>query len=551
MKLIKALAGLVVALLLLVAIALWILPPRLIHWGIEHYGSQGVGAKVDVGDVNFSWLDSKLEILDLAVTNPSQPMENALQLDRVTTQFDLMRLFDSKVYLDLVLVEGITLDAARQSSGALPGVAAVEQEESEFSMPNLGLPDTSEMVAKEKALYQSKIDGFNKELEQRQKNWQAIVDKMPDEAKLDQYQQQWKQAKSGNFLEKVKAADDIRKQVKKDIKQIKAAQNQLDAEYGQLQSDYKNLKGLSDQSLDQIIKQLGLSDSILANVGNAVIGGKAQQWLQTGQGYYQLLLGGQAGSSDGVSQQALAKTSPDFLVKLLRLTGPFKQGDRTGTIEGQIENISEAPDLYSDPINVDIKAVGELLGNISMQGVLDHRAGKEAKDNISVSVKDSVLTDFALSQSDALSVLLEKAKLNFDANAKIVSGDQLNLDMEGLFSDFAVQLAGSQSQEAWADSLINSMQKMNVLTLDAKADGQVDKPNLKVSSNLNDVFKSVLGNVIKEKSATVKKQVKGELDQALTEQLAPINDKMTGLASYGKVADDRLDEFNQLLKTIK
>ncbi|MCG8536069.1 MAG: hypothetical protein MI808_13350, partial [Pseudomonadales bacterium] len=118
MKLIKGVVGFVVVLLVVVLVALWLLPPRIIHWAIEDYGSQAVGAKVDVGSVEFSWLASQLQIHDLAVTNASQPMTNAVQFDRIATQFDLMRLFDSKVYLDLVLVEGIALDGARETSGA-------------------------------------------------------------------------------------------------------------------------------------------------------------------------------------------------------------------------------------------------------------------------------------------------------------------------------------------------------------------------------------------------------------------------------------------------
>ena len=158
MKLIKGVVGFVVVLLVVVLVALWLLPPRIIHWAIEDYGSKAVGAKVDVGSVEFSWLASQLQIRDLAVTNASQPMTNAVQFDRIATQFDLMRLFDSKVYLDLVLVEGIALDGARETSGALPGVTPSEEDESGFALPDLGLPDPSQLIEKEKALLLDQLE---------------------------------------------------------------------------------------------------------------------------------------------------------------------------------------------------------------------------------------------------------------------------------------------------------------------------------------------------------------------------------------------------------
>ena len=552
MKLIKGVVGFVVVLLVVVLVALWLLPPRIIHWAIEDYGSQAVGAKVDVGSVEFSWLASQLQIHDLAVTNASQPMTNAVQFDRIATQFDLMRLFDSKVYLDLVLVEGIALDGARETSGALPGVTPTEQEESGFALPDLGLPDPSQLIEKEKAIYLAKVEEFNDQLNQREQRWQAAIDGLPDETNLDAYEKQWKQAKSGNFLEKLEKADGIRKKVKKDIDQIKSVQSKLDREYEQLQTDYRNLKGLSNQSMAQIIDELGLSESVVANIGNRIASGQAKQWLQTGYSYYNLLLGGEAGpASEEEAAVSEPKTSPDFLIRLLRLTGPFQQGGRTGTVEGEVTNISDAPSLHPEAIKVDINALGEALGAISLVGMLDHTQADQVKDQLTLKVKDSALSNFSLADSDSLSLALEKATLNLDAQARVGSNQNLDFDLKGLFSDLAVQMAGQQSEEAWAGSLLKSLQNMDRVSLNAKASGKVSDPTLTVSTNLNNLFKSAFSGVVKQQSAALEKQVKGELDAALSEQIAPLESKLGAMASYSEQADGRLDEFKSLLKSIK
>ncbi|MCP5018791.1 MAG: TIGR03545 family protein [Ketobacter sp.] len=556
MKTIKRLFLFLLVIIFAAGVALWVLPSPLIKWAIENLGSEAVGAKVEVDSVSFSWFPTSIRLNDLAITNPSEPMTNAVEFHAIATELNLMEAIGGKIYLEEVLVEGIALDTAREHSGALPNRVEPPQQDSSFTMPDLGLPDPSALVEKEKALYQSKIDAFNTEIDARQARWESVLQQLPSEDKLAQYEADWQRAKKANALEKLSQANKISKALQQDIDKLKAGEKQLKQEYAQLQQDYKNLAGLSGKSIDQIINELGLSDSVIANLGNQLLSGKVQQWLQTGKGYYELLLGGSSDSVDA-SQQSVAEiqTSPDFLVKLIRLSGPFEHAGRSGIINGDIKNLSDAPALWSQPVSIDVNAVGDALGTIKLQGLLAHQKGGSEQDSLSLSVRDSRLQQVALSQSDSLGLLVNKARLNLEASASIQSLSQLDLKLDGVFSDLdmALNQGGDQNsgQADWQKTLAANLSSLQKLTLAGTAKGPLQNPDLKVSTNLNGILKNALSAELKQRSNALRQQVQGQLDQALQQQMQPLQARLGDLGGLSGEADERQKEFESMLKKLR
>jgi len=554
MKLIKRILTFVVVVLLALVLALWLLPAPLIKWAIENPGSQAVGAKVEVDDVDFSWFPTALTLSNLAITNPRQPMTNAAAIQTLSTEVNVMELLNGKVYLEQVLVEGIALDQPRSVSGALPGQPDAVEDESGFALPDLGLPDTTALLEQEKAIYQQRIDAFNQQLTQRQQRWQGMLKDLPDEQNLDKYEERWQQAQKGNVLDKLSTGKKIVKDLKRDIDSLKSGEKQLKSEYSTLQRDYRQLASLSDKSVDQIIQELGLSDSVIANLGDKIISGKVQQWLQMGEGYYQLLTGG--GASDAAADDAaeeepvVARTAPDFLVKLVRLSGPFMQGGREGTIDGEIRNLSDAPGLWPEPVTIDVTALGDTLGKIKIDGLLAHQQVGAEKDTLSFSMKDSQLQNLALSQSDSLALLINQALLNLDVKASIESLSTVDLNLEGIFSNLDLTLAGD-GRESWQKTLAQSLSSLGKLTLNGSAQGPLQDPELDISTNLNGIMKQALSAEIKQRSQALRQQLQGELSTALDDQLQSLQDDMEGLQGVSGQAGARVKEFESMLKDIR
>ena len=555
MKFMKRFLTFIFILLLVTVVALWWLPAPLIKWAIENPGSQAAGAQIDVGGVDFSWFPTAITITDLAVTNPRQPMTNAVEITHLSTEVDAMELLGGKVYLEQVLVEGIALDQPRAVSGALPGRPAAPDDEAQFALPDLGLPDTSALVEKEKAIYQQRIDAFNEELKQREQRWQQSLNDLPDDEALKAYKARWDKAQAGSVLDKLSAAKSISKDLKQDIKELKSGEQQLQAEYRQLQEDYRQLASLSDKSVDQIIRELGLSDSMIANLGDKIISGKVQQWLRMGEGYYQLLTGGDTGEGAADDEAAGAesdaiKTAPDFLVKLMRLSGPFVQGGREGTIDGEIRNLSDAPGLWPEPVTIKIQALGDTLGKINIDGLLAHQRAGAEQDTLTLSVADSQLQNLALSQSENLGLLVNKALLNLNVAASIEALSTLDLDLQGVFSNLDLMLAGDNNAD-WQQTLAKSVSSLNKLTLEGAAQGPLHDPSLSLSTNLNGIMKQALSAEIRQRSQALRKKLQTQLGQTLESQLQPLQSKVAGLGSVPGQAGSRVKEFESMLKDIR
>jgi len=552
MKIIKRLVQFLVVLVVVLALALWLLPAPIIKWAIENPGSQAVGAQVDVDSVAFSWFPISLTIDGLAVTNPRQPMTNAVEFQHINTEVNVQELIAGKVYLEQVLVEGIALDTPRKISGALPGAGApAEESESGFSLPDLGLPNTTELVDKELALYQQRIHDFNTKLDQRNQSWQDTMAGLPGKDALQDYQTHWDKAQDGNVLNKVKAAKEISSGLKQDIKKLEASRDQIKTEYAQLQQEYKQLSGLSGKSADQIIQQLGLSDSMVANLGSQLLGARMQQWLQMGEGYYQLLAGNGAASSETEEATvAEPKTAPDFLVKLVHLSGPFLQGERTGTIDGEIRNLSDAPALWPEPVTVKINATGDTLGTLDIQGLLAHQQAGAEKDSLKLSIKNSQLQNLVLSDSGSLGMALNKALLNFEAKADIKALSQLNLNLDGVFSKLELALT-SDATESWQKTLAQTVSSLDTLTLKGVATGALSDPDLKLSTNLNGILKTALGAEIRQRAAALRGKLTSQLNDGMQQQMQPLQVKLSELGNVSGEVDTLIDEFKSTAKAVR
>ncbi|MAR90011.1 MAG: hypothetical protein CML06_03900 [Pseudomonadales bacterium] len=549
MKLIKRFVTLIVVFLVVLLLCLWLLPGPIIKWAIQSYGSDAVGARVELDSVGFSWFPGRVELRRLAVTNPQAPMTNAVVVENLATEVDLWSALGGKVYLNEVLVEGLAFATPRERSGALPGREPTAAEDTGFILPDLGLPDPATLVEQEKALYKARADAFQELLAQRQQRWQNALAELPDAAALEQYQARWEEARSGNVVTRLQQAKAIGDDLRQDVKRIRETRDTLRQEYRQLQEEYQQLRGLADKSVPQIIDQLGLSDSMVAQLGNQLMSQQVQQWLELALGYYRLLLGGEDAEIAAPETPVEPKTAPDFLARRIVISGPFLRAGSVGQVAGEITNLSDAPALWPEPVTVDIQASGERMGQLQLDGRLQHQQGAVAQDEFSFSIKNNPLESWPLGGGDQLGLMVQQALLSLDLEASVKAMSQLDLKLEGVFSN--LDLAQQPATGQWQQSLKTALGSLDRLSLQARADGTLQQPGLKVSSNLNGVLKQALGKELKQRSDALRQQLQQELGQALTEQVGPIEEKVNALQSLPGQADTRLQQFQALLKEVK
>ena len=549
---------LLVVLFLLLAV-LWFIPAPAIKWGIETYGSEHVGAKVDVENVSFSWLSAGLAIEGLQVTDPNAPMENMLVIDRMATALDVSQLLNKKLYLEELLIEGVGVGEARAESGALSKQASTQAEESSsLSLASLGLPSTDELVAKEKAIYENKINAYKEKIDTKQRAIEGAIKALPNEDALNAYKARIKKAKDSGkgLLGKFAALKDfkrIQKDIKKDVDKVREVQKLIKTTLADLKKDYEVLKNLPNQSAGEIIASLGLEKSLVANAGQTLLAGRFDSWVQQALGYYDALGGGtDTNDSDTNDVEGAIKTSPNFLIKKVLLSGALRQGGREGEMSGEIINLNEAPALSTEPITVNLKAAGVAFGKLSLNGIVDHREIGAEEDTFALSITDSTLENYRLTEQSDMALLLKKALFSTQVNVSIKTLSTLNMAIDAGFSNIDLAL-GSDGEPSGTDvqrAVVEALKGTKEISLQGKATGPLDKLTLSVKSNLDDVLSDAVSKAIQSKVNALKGDVSKKLQDELAQQMAPLKDKLDGMAGLQSQAGDRENAIEGLLRQL-
>jgi len=555
---------LLVAIVLLAAI-LWFLPAPAIKWGIETYGSEHVGAKVEVGDVSFSWLSLTLAIKELQVTNPDMPMENWLVVDHMETSVDMGPLFNGKLTINELAVEGVVLGAARTSSGALgPRPAPAAAEEEGISLASLGLPNPDELVAGEKAIYENKINAYKAELTLKQQAIEKALAELPNEDSFNAYKKRIAKAKKkakgplGNLLA-LKDYERIHKDIKKEVKKVKSVQRLVKRALADLNKDLAVLKKMPSQSAAEIVGTLGLENSVVANAGKTLLAGRFEQWVQQAQGIYDVAVGGEETevvTDDAAETEPEIKTTPDFVIRRITLSGRLSQGGQEGEMSGVISNVNDAPSLSSEPMTIDLKAAGVSLGRLVLFGTVDHRNKGQEKDVFDFSLTDSSLENYPLTNQPDMTLLLKKSLFSVTAKATIEALSRLDLSVDAAFSqlDLEVNQGADEQQDKISETqqaLISALKGASEINLKGRATGDINKPTISLTSNLDKILGQAISHLTQSKIKALKAEVAQKLQQELSTQLAPLQESLNNIGGLGELADDKKNEIDALLKNIK
>lgn len=550
--------------IILLLVVLWFIPAPAIKWGIETYGSEHVGAKVDVRDVNFSWLSAALSIEGLQVTNPDSPMENMLVVDLLATAVDVGQLLNKKVYFDELAVEGIALGEARTESGALGPRPVVESTEDEGgALTSLGLPSADELVAQEKAIYANKIQAYRDKLTAKKAALEQAIQGLPNDESLASFKDRIQKAKDnakgplGKFAA-LKEFKRIKKDIKKDVNKVKEVQSLIKSTIADLEKDYAVLKGLPDQSASEIVKTLGLEKSVVANAGQTLLSGRFESWIQEAVGYYGAASGGAPGSEDKAGTETgeqTVKTTPDFLIKRMLLSGRLRQGEREGEMNGVILNLNEAPSLLPDPITVDLKAAGVDFGKLVLKGTVDHRTMGKEIDVFDLSITDSSLENYSLTNQPDMSLLLKKAVLSTQAKASIRTLSTLDVNVDAVFNNIDLAVSQGDSGETTEPSdtqkaVVDALKGAKDINFQGTATGPLNNPKLTLSSNLDGVLSKAIGKAVQGKIDALKGEVAQKLQAEIAEQLAPLKGSLNNLSGLGSQAGERKGAIDALLQKL-
>lgn len=514
-------------------------------WTFESAGSYAVGARVDIERLHVSYFPLALHMGHLEITNPSLPMTNIVEIDKVDFDLETRALLEKKWVINQVAFEGISVNTPRAKSGALahPKKKTTKSEltkelEAGLShqwldvqklLPKIDIPKLENLEAM-KAYEKSKSD-----LAELQKKWADVIKGKPFDTDMKTLQKEVAglqathigKISSPQDLAKIQAAINNAQAVivhAQALSQKVADQRKvLDSDMARVSGLPASIKAAGDRDCQRLIAPFSLKPLQQFNFGTAYLMAPIQKrvlpWtsrLETALYYKKKLaipsgpkLHGRDRGEDIFFETV--HTYPKFWVKSVVISGRGKQGE---FVKGSVTNVASDQKFVGQPMIASVEAEHLLHSDMKVSLSFSH-ADSSA---FSLIVSGVPLAKKKLSGSDKQHVDLETGVVGFSTKAQISHGVLMS-DTVLAVDPLEVKPYGFNA-DAWsADSILaDVLGSIHRLDVSLKLSGPFKSLHMGIETNVDNVFKSALDKAVQKRLDQAKADVQKEIDHVIEDK---------------------------------
>ncbi len=568
----------------LMTVGIYLFTDSVIETAVEVAGTEIVGAKVELGHVDIDFSEQSIEFNDLQITNPDEPMFNALEVKRLAFDMQVKPLAFRRVYIDEMVATGVALNSPRRESGAIASRADTEEAgESTFgrmaekvALPSLTLPSV-EAVMKQEQLQTLKIAAeLEAQYEERKQTLKQKIEQLPTKEDIDAYNARVQKLKTKDkdplaLLSKAKELKQLKQDIDRDLSQVKSVRGEVAETIRVLKKDVQKAKAAPRADIDRLANKYSLSAQGAVNLAERLFGREVAGWLDKGWRWYKKLqpfLGqnkaAEKSAADNGEQTSVVDATdsllgqgrdihfaethpaPDFLIRHLSLSN--SQSDpRASLLSGEINNFSDRPGVWEQPISLNIQ--GEKLGNISafdLRGNIDRRQS-QTKDVLKLQVQRMAVKDLVLSQNPQLPLVIKSAVMDINT-AYTMNNGRMDLNVDLALDNMVTEETAPASASAVVKAILSALAKLQTATFHIAASGDVEKPQVSIQSDLDNMLGDIIKRQLAEKTAAFKEKLQAEviartkgslsrldaLDGEVGQLLAQIEDKNQALGGLLK-----------------
>jgi uncharacterized protein (TIGR03545 family) len=557
-----------------ILVCVWIfLVDGWVKYLIEEAGTEGVGAKVELDAADLSLFPAGLKLTRLQVTNPREPMTNAVEIANVNMGLDGLNLLRRKVIVEEMALEGVRLGTPRATSGATREVSPQQEEESgmfSIDLPSLDVPDVKNILEQEDLETIRLIESLKKDLKQEKETWESRLKELPGKAQLAEYKQRvknLKKAKKGGLegiLGGVGEVQSLKQDIEKEIESLKGAKKEFEAKLTLLRTRFDQIKTAPQRDIQHLKAKYNLSPQGLANMSQALLGKQIGSWVRQGAEWYErakpFLEGAQAlgGSETGPEVQKPlrgkgvdvhfkeAHPLPDFLIRATKVSVNLDVGGLAGTVH----NITTDQPTLGQPTTFAFSG-DQLKGvkSVALEGALNHVVPTDSKDQLTVQAKGYELTNLVLSKDAKWPVALTSGLGDMKMNAEL-KGQALTAHGSGNLRDLHLSAGKEGDTNPLTKALSSAVTDISQLSLQADVQGTLEEQDITLSSDLDRILQNAAGEMVNELAA----KFGAELQSTISAKIAkPMQDLKSNLSGFNKIAEDlseRLTQQNDLLKSL-
>lgn len=528
------------------------------------------GAKANIEKVNIQYSPFSLDIRNIQITDPQQPMINSVQIDQARFDMSLGNLLLKKIIINDMSISGIRIDTPRKTSGAIkkktvPATTATakNKEDELIKLPEIDLPDIKDILKKEPLISDTAFKSLNDDIDATRDSWQKTSDQITDKARWDSYEKRYKLIQDnlkGNFQQKLSAIQDAKKlkdDLTKETEQIAAARRQFNQDWDRLETEFKTAKDAPSNDVKRIREKYSIDNLNAENISQLLFGPQASEYIAMAQKWYARL---KPYIEDDEPEQKPVERSkgqdirfaernpmPDFYIEKASLDAQLPRGNFTGSIT----HISSDQSINKKPMRL------LLRGNN-----LKHRDSEEITAEFNYIDKDKgfslfnyalvnyQLNDFAISKNKKLALSIDKSLMDFKIQSRLENG-QLEGTSLTKFNAVAFSSNKSSAGNSMSSMLANSFSGIDAFNISTRYKGSLHKLSFKIDSDLDNKLGAQMKIKLKQRVQQFEQQLKASIQEKYREPLEKIEQKRQKLNAIKDSIDARQKALQQRMDDLK
>lgn len=554
-------------------VAAWLLfADLLLEWTVESAGTEIVGARVELDAAQLDLFPVKVALLGLHVTNPSRPMRNALEAERIAFGMSTAEALFGNTHIDELTVRGVAVNTPRERSGAIGGrrttraaKALLEASRGTGGESGVEIPDAETILSRAELDRLDELRDLDDRLEARRKVVRQRLAELPDDAAAEGYRERLAEIRSGRDggalgrARQGKKLAELRSDIQDDIDSIKSVRSAIADEHAAGREELNAARRAPAEEARRLASEYAPGGENLGNWGKLLLGPTVGNWLTEGWRWFErvrpYIASTDADADDGVTAVEPVRaeglnilypredTPPETLIERVELSG----GAQGQTVAGNVRNVARPATHWPRPATLDLRGSGiPGLAGFSLEGTLDHRDPARPHDRLDLRLRDLAMGSGESEKPAAGPIGLRDARADVAVNAE-VAGQELDIAVEGSFRNVSFGDAPPDSGQILR-TVSQALDGVDRFTLSARVTGTPDRPTVRVNSSLEGLVRQALGNLVEERLAEVRSELEAEIRSRVEDQLDAGAQQLDELAGLDDAADQRLERFQSLLE---
>ncbi|MDZ4662383.1 MAG: TIGR03545 family protein [Pseudomonadota bacterium] len=559
--------------------------------GLEMGLSSGNGAETNIGSVRTSFWNASLDIKNIQLTDPENPINNRVQVESVRFKMLWDALLRGKIVIDEASVNNIAIQTPRKNRGKVPPPLKASDEPSaaqKLAEKTLGraadklegnvLGDVATMIEDKGGKEQVNLVAdqlksnirakeLEKELKEKEKEWKSRFESLPKPKEFEDLSQKLKDMKFNTknpveFAAQLKEAGRITKEIENKFENLKATGGLLTGDIDKYGDAIKDLEKIAKDDIDDLEARLKIPKLDTKNLANVLFGPEIFSKVNMIENYkkkYEKYLPPKKSKEEKAAEKLEAHerakgknyqfgrpmSYPLFWLKLAKVSSTSTEAGFSGDVLGEVRNVTTDPKHLGLPITVNIKGdfPKQQYTGLSAQLTLD-RTKDQGVDTLLARIGSFPVGQKSLSNSTDVKFGFEKARGGSDIKAQVI-GESLEMTVKNSFSEIGYQI---EAKNKIVDEVLKGVAAgIPVVTLDASVKGSLKDLDMSIRSNLAEAIEQGFKKQIDLKIKEAREKLNKFVNDAINQQKQKLNAQFNEIKSkFQKEIDSKKAEVDKI-----